>query len=122
MKKFYIILIAVAIFITGIFAFLYFALISMEIEDRYGDFQDLYYQGSDGDLVIIDGDEFGFLKRYDRDVFIEQGNCLKNILTFSNKNVEVYEVKINETYISFNIEEAKKLKNQSSTKLVYKNF
>ena len=94
----------------------------MEIEDRYGDFQDLYYEGSDGNLVIIDKKECGFLKRYDRDIFVEQGDCLKNILTFSNMNVEVYEVKINETYINFTIEEAKEIKNQSSTKLIYKNF
>lgn len=94
----------------------------MEIEDKYGDFQDLYYEGSDGNLVIIDEKECGFLKRYDRDIFVERGDCLKNILTFSNKNVEVYEVKINETYINFTIEEAKEIKNQSSTKLIYKNF
>lgn len=34
----------------------------MEIEDRYGDFQDLYYQASDRNLVIIDGSECGFIK------------------------------------------------------------
>lgn len=122
MKKIYIVLIIVAVFILGIFTFLYFAFIAMEIEDKYGDFQDLYYQGSDGNLVIIDKNEYGFIKKYDRDIFIEQGDCLKNILTFSKNNIEVYEVDINETYVNFSFEEAKKIKNQSSTKLVYKNF
>lgn len=122
MKKISIILICVLAFIVAIFTLLHFALISMEIEDKYGDFQDLYYEGSDGNLVIIDEKECGFLKRYDRDIFVEQGDCLKNILTFSNNNVEVYEIKINETYINFTIEEAKEIKNQSSTKLIYKNF
>ena len=122
MKKVYIVFISVIIFVLGIFAFLYFGLISMEIEDRYGDFQDLYYEASDGNLVIIDGSECGFIKRYDRDIFIEQGDCLKNILTFSKKKIEVYQVDINETYISFGFEEANKIKNQNSTKLIYKNF
>ena len=122
MKKIYIILICVALFLFGIFTFLYFAFIAMEIEDKYGDFQDLYYQGFDGNLVIIDGKEFGFLKIYNRDIFVEQGDCLKNVLSFSNKKVEVYEVEITETYVNFSLEEAKELKNYSSTKLVYKNF
>lgn len=66
--------------------------------------------------------ECGFIKRYDRDIFVEQEDCLKNILTFSKNKVEVYDVKINQTYIKFDLKEATTLKNQSSTKLIYKNF
>lgn len=39
----------------------------MEIEDKYGEFENLYYEVSDGDLIIIDQVECGFIKRYDRD-------------------------------------------------------
>ena len=94
----------------------------MEIEDKYGEFENLYYEVSDGDLIIIDQVECGFIKRYDRDIFVEQEDCLKNILTFSKNKVEVYDVKINQTYIKFDLKEATTLKNQSSTKLIYKNF
>ncbi|RRJ89037.1 hypothetical protein [Flavobacterium macacae] len=122
MRKIHIILISIIVFVIGIFSFLYFCFISMEIEDKYGEFENLYYEVSDGDLIIIDQVECGFIKRYDRDIFVEQEDCLKNILTFSKNKVEVYDVKINQTYIKFDLKEATTLKNQSSTKLIYKNF
>lgn len=122
MRKIHIILISIIVFVIGIFTFLYFCFISMEIEDKYGEFENLYYEVSDGDLIIIDQAQCGFIKKYDRDIFVEHQDCLKNILTFSKNKVEVYDVKINQTYINFDLKEATNLKNQSSTKLVYKNF
>lgn len=63
MRKIHIILISIIVFVIGIFSFLYFCFISMEIEDKYGEFENLYYEVSDGDLIIIDQSRMWLYKK-----------------------------------------------------------
>lgn len=56
------ILLRLSIFILVLFGMICFGLYSMEIEDHYGDLQDLYYQSSKGDIILNKSkSEIGFI-------------------------------------------------------------
>jgi hypothetical protein len=46
------ILISVSIFIIGSFTFVFYGLYLMDIEDRYGDLQQLYFDSKSGDIIV----------------------------------------------------------------------
>lgn len=102
--------------------FVYWGLLAMDIEDRYGDLTELYNIAEDQNLVIINGKEFGFIKRYGREIFVDNQNCMKNILQFSNMKIELYDVEIKETLSDNDFHKIEELKNQQNTKLLFKNF
>lgn len=95
----------------------------MDIEDRYGDLQELYYAIDEDEnyIVIFKDKECGFIEKLERNIYVSEGDCLKSILNYRKQKMEVYQVEITETYSYFNIEEALALKNKPSSKLIYKN-
>ena len=95
----------------------------MSIEDKYGDFQELYSEinKSDNYFVIIDYKQVGFIKKLEGEIYIAIDDNLKHLLNYSNNNIEVYKFEVNETYSSFSLKDAVQLKNEKSTELIYKN-
>jgi Na+/H+ antiporter NhaA len=45
-----------------IFTLISFGLWTMEIEDRYGDLQEVYYKSQDGDLILLENKQNGLNK------------------------------------------------------------
>lgn len=95
----------------------------MSIEDKYGDFQELYSEinKSDDYFVIIDYKQVGFIKKLEGEIYILIDGNLKNILNYSNNNIEVYQFEVNETYSNFSLKDAVHLKKEKTTELIYKN-
>ena len=118
-KKIIALVVIILVFIAGL---LYWVLSEMDIEDRYGDLTELYHVAEDENLIVIDGKEFGFIKRYGRDIFIDNQDCMKNILYYRNVKIELYDVKIPETLTPTDYDKIKRLKTQPDTKLLFKNF
>jgi len=117
------VIIGIAVLVSVAFLFILYGLNLMTIEDKYGDFQELYYtiDKSDNYFVIIDNKEVGFIKKLDKEIYILMDDCMKHLLNYSNKKIEVYEFDLNETYTNFSLNDAIKLKKVKSTELIYKN-
>jgi hypothetical protein len=121
-KNWKIITVSVMLLLGFLFISVYFSLRCMAIEDTYGDLQQAYYDAHDGDVVIVDDKEVGFFKKYDYDAFIAIDGCMKHLSGFHSNKIEIYDVRVNQTYIHLSIDEAVKLKNSPDSKLIYKNF
>jgi hypothetical protein len=117
------ILLGISLSVLIIISFLGYGLYLMQIEDKYGDFQDAYFEinKSDNYFVIIDNKEVGFIEKLEGEIYISVENNLKLLLNYSNNKIEIYEFEVNQTFLNFSIKEANQLKKESSTKLIYKN-
>ena len=117
------ILLGISLSVLIIISFLGYGLYLMQIEDKYGDFQDAYFEinKSDNYFVIIDNKEVGFIEKLEGEIYISIKNNLKHLLNYSNNKIEIYEFEVNQTFLNFSIKEANQLKKESSTKLIYKN-
>lgn len=113
------ILIGSSVLLITLFGYIIYGLYLMSIEDRYGSLE-LYDNAKDGNLIIIDNKEAGFIKRYDGEIFVVKGDCMKHILNLRPQKFEIYEFSPEETYPYFTIKEALEIKAKPTTKLVYK--
>ena len=117
------IIIGISLTLFLFFSYIGFGLYLMSIEDKYGDFQELYSEinKSDNYFVIIDYKKVGFIKKLEGEIYIAIDDNLKHLLNYSNNNIEVYKFEVNETYSSFSLKDAVQLKKEKSTELIYKN-
>lgn len=117
------ILLGISLSVFIIISFLVYGLYLMQIEDKYGDFQDAYFEinKSDNYFVIIDNKEVGFIEKLEGEIYISVENNLKHLLNYQNNDIEIYKFEVNETFLNFSIKEANQLKKVSSTKLIFKN-
>ena len=117
------IIIGISLTLFLFFSYIGYGLYLMSIEDKYGDFQELYSEinKSDNYFVIIDYKQVGFIKKLEGEIYIAIDDNLKHLLNYSNNNIEVYKFEVNETYSSFSLKDAVQLKNEKSTELIYKN-
>jgi hypothetical protein len=115
--------IGLSVLITIVFLFALYGLNLMKIEDQYGGFQDLYYEidKSDNYFIIIENKEVGLLQKLDDEIFVTVNDCMKHLLNYSDKKIEIYRFEINETRNDFTLKEAILLKNDYNTKLIFKN-
>ena len=95
----------------------------MSIEDKYGVFQELYYEidKSDNYFIIVDNKEAGLIQKLDDEIFVTIDDCMKHLLDYSSKKIEVYQFEISETKTDFTIKDAILLKNNEKTELIFKN-
>lgn len=116
-------ILGVCITISILSYLLYYGLNLMAIEDKYGEFQELYYKidKSDNYFVIIDNKEVGFVQKLDDEIYVTVEDCMKHLLNYLNNNVEVYQFEVNKTYTHFSLKDAMHLKNESKTELIFKN-
>ncbi len=117
------IIIGISLTLFLFFSYIGYGLYLMSIEDKYGDFQELYSEinKSDDYFVIIDYKQVGFIKKLEGEIYIAIDDNLKHLLNYSNNNIEVYKFEVNETYSSFSLKDAVQLKKEKSTELIYKN-
>lgn len=117
------VVIGLSVLIAIVFLFVLYGLNLMKIEDKYGSFQDLYYEidKSDNYFIIIENKEVGLLQKLDDEIFVTVNDCMKHLLNYSDKKIEIYRFEINETRNDFTLKEAILLKNDYNTKLIFKN-
>lgn len=117
------VVIGLSVMISIVFLFVLYGLNLMEIEDKYGGFQDLYYEidKSNNYFIIIENKEVGLIQKLDDEIFVTVDDCMKHLLNYSDKKVEVYRFEVNETKIDFTLKDAVLLKNDNNTKLIFKN-
>ena len=117
------VVIGLSVMISIVFLFVLYGLILMEIEDKYGGFQDLYYvfEKSDKYFIIIENKEVGLVQKLDDEILVTVDDCMKHLLNYSDKKIEVYRFEVNETKNDFTLKDAVLLKNDNNTKLIFKN-
>jgi hypothetical protein len=122
MKKFMIrIIISVSTIIIGSFAFILYSFYLMDIEDRYGDLQQLYFDSKSGDIIINNmNGNIGLIEFNKRRVFVNTGKETLNIdewLDPQNKyiiNTDIYRPKFGKEYLNLKRNEIeKKLKSEN---------
>jgi len=117
------VVIGLSVMISIVFLFVLYGLNLMEIEDKYGGFQDLYYEidKSDNYFIIIENKEVGLVQKLDDEILVTVDDCMKHLLNYSDKKIEVYRFEVNETKNDFTLKDAVLLKNDKNTKLIFKN-
>ena len=121
MNRIWKIIIGISIATILVSGLIVYGLYLMSIEDRYGDLQEVYFEAEDYDLIIYDTDKVAFIRLFGREVFVEEAECMKHLLYFSDKKIEIYRVKDPDTYFKRNVGDGAELKNDPNSKLIYKN-
>jgi hypothetical protein len=101
------ILISGSIFIIGSFTFVYFGLYLMDIEDRYGDLQQLYFDSKSGDIIVNNmNGKIGLIEFHRRRIFVNTGKETLDVdewLDPQNKyifNTDIYRPKYARDYLN----------------------
>ena len=117
------IIIGISLTLLLSFSYIVYGLYLMSIEDKYGVFQELYYEidKSDNYFIIVDNKEAGLIQKLDDEIFVTIDDCMKHLLDYSSKKIEVYQFEISETKTDFTIKDAILLKNNEKTELIFKN-
>lgn len=122
MKKFIIrIIISVSTIIIGGFAFILYSFYLMDVEDRYGDLQQLYFDSKSGDIIINNmNGNIGLIEFNKRRVFVNTGKETLHIdewLDPQNKyiiNTDIYRPKFGREYLNLKRNKIeKKLKSEN---------
>lgn len=100
---------------------LYFSIKNADIDYRYGDYSKMYHQYDDAKeyFVIIDENKTGFLLKYGDVLLIEDDKCLTRLTDYISSEVTIYEFIPGKTFESFTIKEAKELRADKTTRLVF---
>lgn len=65
------IFITIGILLLAVSIWIYYGLIAMDVEDRYGDLQNFYWDGKDGDIIFNKtNSEFGILEIEERRIYV----------------------------------------------------
>ena len=103
------ILISVSIFIIGCFTFVFYGLYLMDIEDRYGDLQQLYFDSKSGDIIVNNmNGKIGLIEFHRRRIFVNTGKETLDVdewLDPQNKyifNTDIYRPKYARDYLNLN--------------------
>ena len=101
------ILISVSIFIIGCFTFVFYGLYLMDIEDRYGDLQQLYFDSKSGDIIVNNmNGKIGLIEFHRRRIFVNTGKETLDVdewLDPQNKyifNTDIYRPKYARDYLN----------------------
>ncbi|SIT94823.1 hypothetical protein [Pontibacter indicus] len=122
-KKFKIILGTISLIVVGMALFIAIGLYGMEIEDRYGDNQDIFYRSRQGDIVVNhQTKEFGEIKKtWTRFYVVNKLDTIDTNDWWDDKNIEIYKVTDLEPLDkSFNYSEFEKLKEEGKLELKMK--
>ena len=112
------ILLSISIIIIGGFTFILYGLYLMDIEDRYGDLQQLYFDSKSGDIIINNmNGNIGLIEFNKRRIFVNTGKETLHVdewLDPQNKyifNTDIYRPKHAREYLNLKRNEFdKKLK------------
>ena len=118
-KKVKIFLTIFGLLIVGIVAFIFVGLYGMEIEDTYGDNQDIFYSSRQGDLVVNhDTKEFGKIKKtWTRFYVTINSDTIDIDKWWDDKNIEIYELSDFELTDNIKYEELDKLVDEGKLEL-----
>ena len=91
-KAFIIILAAFGLLVVGLGGYIFFGLMAMQIEDTYGDNQDIFYQSREGDLVVNhDTQELGQIsKTWTTFKIMHHTETLDISEWWDDKNIEIW--------------------------------
>jgi hypothetical protein len=115
------------IVIIAVVGLIGFGLHAMEIEDHYGDYQEIYYESKDSDLIINEEtSEFGIIEKNWKRLNIQtKEKDSTDLYTFASKasyysNIKVYRPKTSiEPIEKLDLSKVKKLISDKKVKLVF---
>ena len=122
------IIVSAIIVVIGLFGFIVWGLHLMEIEDHYGDLQEIYFDSENGDLIVIkDTKKFGIItKNWKRADAITQNNDTLDLynLIYSKEREDKYELLRSDTELNLSeltFEKIMEMKSKYSLKTILKN-
>lgn len=122
------IIVSAIIIVIGLFGFIVWGLHLMEIEDHYGDLQEIYFDSENGDLIVIkDTKKFGIItKNWKRADAITQNNDTLDLynLIYSKEREDKYELLRSDTELNLSeltFEKIMEMKSKNSLKTILKN-
>jgi hypothetical protein len=82
------------------------SLYTLDIEDHYGDLQNVYYKSESGDVVIDENKRVGFIYKISNRIFIDENDCLQDVNSWAYSGqqpvkLEVYRLDFNGTLIDY---------------------
>ena len=102
-----IIILAIVIAIIGIVGFIGFGLYTMQVEDHYGNLQEIYYKSENGDVIVNKTtSQFGIIKKnWKRIIIRTQSKDSADLYNWVYQNgteskVEIYRLKGRETKLN----------------------
>jgi len=112
--------------IIAIIGFIGFGLLTMEIEDHYGDYQEIYYESKDSDIIVNEEtSEFGIIEKNWRRLNIRtKEKDSTDLYTFASKasyysNIKLYRQKTAiERIEQMNFEDVEKLISEKKIELI----
>ena len=114
--------------VIGLFGFIVWGLHLMEIEDHYGDLQQIYFNSENGDLILIkDTKTFGIItKNWKRANAITQKNDTLDLydLIYIKERENKYELLRSDTELNLSeltFEKIMEMKSKNSLKTILKN-
>lgn len=119
-KKIKITLAILGLLVFGIVAFIVIGLYGMEIEDTYGDNQDIFYNSRQGDIVVNhETKEFGEIhKTWKRFYIIINLDTIDQRSWWDDKNIEIYEFDDSKSSAkNFKYDDIERLKTEGIIKL-----
>ena len=118
-------LIFLTVIVTGLASFIIYGLYLIDIEDRYGDLQQIYFDAKSGDVIVnnLNG-EIAVLEFKNRRMYAISASKKMHIdewLDPANKfhfNVDIYRIKNSKEYLSLQKNEFKKSVEAKKVKLI----
>ena len=84
-KRTKIILAAIATTIIVFISMLALSFYTMQIEDQYGDLQEIFYKSKDGDLIVEENKRFGFIEKNWTTIHIFSNNNSQDLYNWVNQ-------------------------------------
>jgi len=109
-NKFRILLLAIPLGLIFICGFIFWSMWLMEIEDHYGDDQEIYFKSNDGDLIVdSENKECGLLIKTWKNIHVQDLNSKKENDLYNwlhdnpnRKNIELYDFDLKNELFDFN--------------------
>jgi hypothetical protein len=122
------IILSIFIAFVGLFGFIVWSLHLMEIEDHYGDLQEIYFKSENGDLILNkETKQFGIItKNWKRANVVTQQNDTLDLydLIYIKEQENKYELLRSNSEINFqelNFKKIMELKKKNSVETILKN-
>ncbi|RZK10041.1 MAG: hypothetical protein EOO46_11970 [Flavobacterium sp.] len=123
------ILICSSIIVLGFVCFIIYGLHLMEIEDRYGDLQEIYFEGKTGDLIVNnENGNIGKLELENTEILVEDNSRKFKLIEWLNSNqkviiLEIYRTKNPDLFLNLTPQKFKeKIKVENAERIIQLNL
>lgn len=93
----------------------------MEVEDHYGDLQEVFFISHEGDLFIGEKGQTGLITKTWKRIYITDGNNNKDLYHFSDQKIKIYRQLNKQIHYDITSKNRDKMIKYGTLKLMYEN-